>query len=278
MDISVRILNLPLGWMNEHRGSRAMRLLGDVRQMDVDEDGKASGAFLRTQVSIVINKPIKRGVLLKMSKNGDPEWFNAQYEKSPFICFSCGIMGHSEIECANPAPRNEKGKLPYDREIPLRAPDERRKKFQSFMDDAAESYGSATSLGVRSARDVPCRSEGRQSCGNKGEQHSPQDGDGAARRDDGEEVLSPLKIQGVEIHKETGNMGTTTSRQLFPRVGEDIKQPMKKRKPKRSGPHFSQTPDLNIPVAGQSVIPSGLVSSHVNQIVGDNTNNVRVSV
>jgi hypothetical protein len=77
MDIPVRILNLPLGWMNEHRGTRAMKLLGDVRQMDIDEDGKASGAFLRARVSVVINKPIKRGVLLKMYKTGDPQWFDA---------------------------------------------------------------------------------------------------------------------------------------------------------------------------------------------------------
>jgi hypothetical protein len=47
MDIWVRILNPPLGWMNRQRGSWVMGLLGEVRKMDVDEDGKASGAFLR---------------------------------------------------------------------------------------------------------------------------------------------------------------------------------------------------------------------------------------
>jgi hypothetical protein len=277
MDIWVSILNLPLGWMNEHRGTCAMKLLGDVRQMDVDEDGKASGALIRARVSVVINKPIKRGVLLKMSKTGDPEWFDAQYEKLPFICFSCGIMGHSEIECANPAPRNEKGKLPYDREVPLRAPDDRRKKFQSFLDAAVESYGSGTSSGARSTRDMSSRYEGRPSSDSKGEHRSPYDSTEAAGKDDGEEVTSPMKMQGVEIRKETGNVGTIAGRQLFPGAGEELKQPMKKRKPKISGPHSSHTPDLNLPAAGQSVIPSGLVSSRVNQIVGDKANNARMS-
>lgn len=32
MDIWVRILNLPLGWMNRHRGERAMSLIGKVRR------------------------------------------------------------------------------------------------------------------------------------------------------------------------------------------------------------------------------------------------------
>jgi hypothetical protein len=46
MEIWARILNLPLGWMNQQRGVRAMRLLGDVKKMDVDSDGKARGVFL----------------------------------------------------------------------------------------------------------------------------------------------------------------------------------------------------------------------------------------
>lgn len=47
MELWVRILNLPLGWMNQTRGTRAMILHGRVVKMDVDGDGKASGAFLR---------------------------------------------------------------------------------------------------------------------------------------------------------------------------------------------------------------------------------------
>lgn len=53
----MRILNLQLGWMNQHRETRAMRLLGEVRKMDVDGDGKASGAFLRARVAIELDKP-----------------------------------------------------------------------------------------------------------------------------------------------------------------------------------------------------------------------------
>lgn len=132
MDIWVRILNLPLGWMNEHRGTRVMKLLGEVKKMDVDEVGKASGAFLRARVSIELDKPIKRGVLLRMSKTGEPEWFDTQYEKLPFLCFSCGILGHRGVSCYKLALRNVDGKLPYDREPPLRAPDDQRKNCRAL--------------------------------------------------------------------------------------------------------------------------------------------------
>ena len=49
MEIWVRILNMPLGWMNQHSGERALRLIGQVIKMDVDGDGdgKASGPFLQ---------------------------------------------------------------------------------------------------------------------------------------------------------------------------------------------------------------------------------------
>jgi hypothetical protein len=82
MAIWVRLLNLPLGWMNQQRGRgegrvRAMSLIGNVLKMDVDRDGKASGAFLRARVEIEIDKPLRRGVLLRTSRSGEPKWFEA---------------------------------------------------------------------------------------------------------------------------------------------------------------------------------------------------------
>jgi hypothetical protein len=43
MEIWTGIIDLPLGWMNKARGERAMSLIGEVKRMDVDRDGKASG-------------------------------------------------------------------------------------------------------------------------------------------------------------------------------------------------------------------------------------------
>ena len=61
IDLWVRILNLPLGWMNANRGMRAMGLIGEVKKMDVDGDGKASGPFLRARVAVDLSKPLRRG-------------------------------------------------------------------------------------------------------------------------------------------------------------------------------------------------------------------------
>lgn len=130
MEIWARIMNLPLGWMNQHKGNRAISLIGTVIKLDVDADAKASGAFLRARVAIEIDKPLRRGVLLRMSRLEEPKWFAVQYERLPFYCYGCGIMGHSEIECSNPVPRDVEGRLPYD--VQLRAPEERKKRVQGF--------------------------------------------------------------------------------------------------------------------------------------------------
>lgn len=115
-----------------------MDLVGEVVKMDCDADGKASGTFLRGRVKVAVKKPLRRGIMLKPDKNSKPEWFDMQYEKLPFYCFSCGIMGHTELGCCAPAMRNKLGKLPYD--MKLRAPEEKRKRQQGFAQAAAESF------------------------------------------------------------------------------------------------------------------------------------------
>jgi hypothetical protein len=189
MEIWVRILNLPLGWMNQTRGSRAMSLIGPMVRMDVDADGKASGAFLRARVAIEIDKPLRRGVLLRMSKAEEPRWFHAQYEKLPYYCFGCGIMGHSEVECLHPGARDDQGKLPYD--VVLRAPEDRKKRRQSFAGAAAESFGSGSSSVSKPPRAHASRSgDGRSSMGDESQHISSEF---VGETEEQEEVQSPLK-------------------------------------------------------------------------------------
>ncbi|XP_021321277.1 uncharacterized protein LOC8064944 [Sorghum bicolor] len=253
MEIWVRILNLPLGWMNLQRGNRAMGLIGNVIKMDVDRDGKASGAFLRARLAIEIDKPLRRGVLLRMSRSEEPKWFAVQYERLPFFCFACGIMGHSEIECPNPVPRNEYGKLPFD--VQLRAPEEKRRKVQSFAEAAAASQSSGSSMGSR-----PPRGKGKSQMDGRSD-HSSSETNHVA---DDTEVQSPLKEPPKSNSKEKG---------VLPGVNRKLDlmeiQQVRKRKSKPTQASL-QTPDLNVPVNNTSaIVPVGLVISRVSQLDGD---------
>ena len=79
-----------------------MSLIGVVKKLDMDKDGKASGPFLRARVAIDVAKALRRGVLLKTRKDVEPEWFDIQYEKLPFYCLACGIIGHLEFVAEPP--------------------------------------------------------------------------------------------------------------------------------------------------------------------------------
>jgi hypothetical protein len=176
MEIWARI-NIPLGWMNDSRGARAMGLIGAVKKMDVDKHGKANGPYLRGRVVIDVNKPVRRGVLLKTKKTRDAEWFDVQYEKLPFYCLNCGVMGHSELQCQHPLIRNTAGKLSYDAK--LRAQDGRRRKLQGLVEAASVSAGSDSQSSSQQSRN---RTPDRR----------------AERNDGGEddEIMSPLKATG----------------------------------------------------------------------------------
>lgn len=113
-----------------------------------------------------------------MTKNGDPEWFDAQYKWLPFLFFSCEILGHGGMGCDKPAVRNDQGRLPYEHDPPLRAPDDRSKKVQSFVDAAAESFGSAHSSSARPTRLMSGKSrDGKEERSDGDRQHATVLGD-----------------------------------------------------------------------------------------------------
>jgi hypothetical protein len=213
--------------------------------MDVDKFGKASGPFLRARIAIELSKPIKRGVLLKMSRGEAPEWFDARYEKLPFFCRSCGVIGHSDLICATPAQRDEDGKLPYD--ITLRVGD-RRRKPQGFAEAAAESLGSVSTSSSKHTRGSSKQQE----------EEVPRETSGNDRDD---EVTSPLKENTPVVDKNKNTVPPVASRPLF-----QAKSASKRKTKTMLG---SATPDLNLPVQDPlAFVPAGMVSARISQLDG----------
>ncbi|KAM0831339.1 hypothetical protein ACQ4PT_065630 [Festuca glaucescens] len=135
MSIWVRILDLPYEWMNKRKGLKIAKVIDKYCSVDVDELGFASGTFLRAKVVIPFDQPLRRWVTIR--REGREDSFLLQYEKLPFFCHGCGLIGHGELECKTPADREINGKLPFDRD--LRAPEERRRRPQSFEQAAASA-------------------------------------------------------------------------------------------------------------------------------------------
>ena len=72
-------------------------VLGEVVEVDTNENGVGWGEFLRACIRIDVTKPLIRGRLLKL-KNGTI-WIPFQYEKAPKFYFQCGIIYHGVQGC-----------------------------------------------------------------------------------------------------------------------------------------------------------------------------------
>ena len=52
-------------------------------------------------------------VHLESAKTKEDIFYEIQYENLPYFCFSCGLLGHADSYCPNPASRDANGRLPY---------------------------------------------------------------------------------------------------------------------------------------------------------------------
>jgi hypothetical protein len=143
LKIWARIMNLPFGYMHKRWGAKiagSLVILGSVPLVDCYATGRCWGSFMRVRVDVDVDKPLQRGVTVFSQRKNATEWFEAQYEHLPHYCFSCGLVGHSSVECKNPGDHDVEGQLPYSANR-LCAPDDRWKK----------QWGTTSSSGSASA-------------------------------------------------------------------------------------------------------------------------------
>ncbi|GMY07172.1 hypothetical protein FCV25MIE_02411 [Fagus crenata] len=94
----VQFHGVPLLYMTKQIGERVRGIFGSVEAVDVLDDGVGWGPYLRVRVHVDITKPIPRGRLVTFGSIGQL-WISFKYERLPWLCFKCGIIGHLEREC-----------------------------------------------------------------------------------------------------------------------------------------------------------------------------------
>jgi hypothetical protein len=178
-----RIIKVPFRYMHKRWGATfagPLGIKGSVPVVDADASGRCWGSYMRVRVEVDVNKPLLRGVTIFSQLHKAYDYYEVQYEHLPLYCFSCGVIGHSSLECKNPGERDEEGKLPYSADS-LCAPDDRKKKYQG----AGLSSGSVAAGIGRASQNSSYEGSGQSANGEGVKQ--------PRRNDQVKEVPSPVK-------------------------------------------------------------------------------------
>jgi hypothetical protein len=210
--IWAKILTLPNRLMNSQRGVEIAKPIGLVKKVVSDALGRCWGGYMRVRVEIKVHEPLVRYVIVFSSKLQSTDMYQVQYEKLPYYCFSCGLLGHSALSCATPADRDEKDELPYSIQK-LSPPEESARMMGGSKSNACNASvgGDHTTSGSRGSANTPASFNGDDR------------GKGVSKeqpRTDEQEISSPIKGgRGGGRGRGRGMRGRgrgSTERELFP--------------------------------------------------------------
>ena len=115
--------------MTKETGERIGGTIGQVKEVDAPDNGIGWGSALRVRLQLDFTRPIPRGRLISFSSLGQM-WVSFRYERLPWICFHCGLIGHLERDCAEKLRLGRREEPPFKQYGPwLRAtePSQRRR-------------------------------------------------------------------------------------------------------------------------------------------------------
>jgi hypothetical protein len=135
------IMHLDFALMNSERGKPLAGRLGEVEKLEVDEDGRAWGLYLRARVKINPNEPLMRCISVFSQSKNTTLTFVVMYERLPMFCFSCGLIGHSSLLFPSPAERDSEGKLPWNGDR-LCVPEQKKRGVYSSDQSSRSSWNS----------------------------------------------------------------------------------------------------------------------------------------
>ncbi|XP_058746370.1 uncharacterized protein LOC131619274 [Vicia villosa] len=109
----VRVYELPLVLRIEAMARKLGNILGDYVEMDSKEAYRI-GRFLRLKVSMDLQKPLKRGAIVKFKEKNLRVHF--KYERLPTFCYIYGKIGHQLKDCETLEDMNKKGYEDMDKQ------------------------------------------------------------------------------------------------------------------------------------------------------------------
>ncbi|XP_021725922.1 uncharacterized protein LOC110693106 [Chenopodium quinoa] len=92
----IRVCNLPFNCRTNDDLKILTANLGEM--LELEDDFLGLNRYRRVCIIIDVQKPLRRYQWMK-DKSGNKVKIEFKYERLPYFCFACGIMGHSEKYC-----------------------------------------------------------------------------------------------------------------------------------------------------------------------------------
>lgn len=70
-----------------------------MEEIDEGDSGSFLGRFVRIRIRLNISQPLKRFVRVGVDERGEEVIIILTYECLPYLCYKCGVIGHSFREC-----------------------------------------------------------------------------------------------------------------------------------------------------------------------------------
>lgn len=87
----------PLSMMNSFYEEELGKAIGEVIELDVDNEGIGWGSYLRVKVWLDISRLILKGKLINFART--QAWLSFKYECLPNFCFKWGVIKHPISGC-----------------------------------------------------------------------------------------------------------------------------------------------------------------------------------
>lgn len=191
LQVWARVINLPLHLRDDKWGTAI------AKQLDKNATGAQidpMGGYLRARITIDVQKPLRRWILIESEWRKSSDFYDIQYEQIPHFCFSCGRLGHSDLYCPTPGTRDEKGDLPF--KASLRASDDWKKSSST---------------------------EGQQKSSNASQSNRKDANSSSNGADNYPEVQSPRKVRTGNSYKRKGGPPVQVYRKVQPALLTDGK-------------------------------------------------------
>ncbi|XP_060960751.1 uncharacterized protein LOC133031289 [Cannabis sativa] len=154
LEIWVQLHDIQAGFKTERVVSDAANYIGSFVKTDENNFNGVWREYLRVQVRIDIEKPLKRRMKLQLT-GGEWFWINFCYEFVPTFCFICGVIGHTDQYCSRlfiqPIASIVKPYGSFMKAVPRRTQYAMGSKWLRLASGGAGNFGASASGGVGSS-------------------------------------------------------------------------------------------------------------------------------